>query len=418
VLAVVQAGAYISKTECGFARYLEMYRERRGGLLEEYKNQKQKVDDYEWTVYTTWTISYEKLSKLAATFLDICGFLHHDGIMEEIFRNAAANVMTMIRRVGQLDGGLGSLRKAKEFLVKFQTATSAWDGQKFLDVIGEVRSYSLIDFQGPQHGYSIHPLVKMWIATRVLDAASVHACAKWILGMSVNRGNDLEGYLYRRGLVAHIDAAWDRGILEHVEIAASFYWVYSERGRWTEAEVLQVQVMETRKQVLGEKHPDTLSSMENLASTYWNQGHWKEAEVLQVQVMETTKQVLGEKHPDTLTSMGNLASTYRNQGHWKEAEVLEVQVMERFKQVLGEKHPDTLTSMANLACTYQKQGHWTEAEVLQVQVMETSKQVLGEKHPDTLTSMANLACTYQKQGHWKKAEVLEVQVMETLASIG
>src|SRR3954469_21221439 len=29
---------------------------------------------------------------------------------------------------------------------------------------------------------------------------------------------------------------------------------------------------------------------------------------------------LGAEHPDTLTSMANLASTYRNQGRWKEAE--------------------------------------------------------------------------------------------------
>ncbi|KAL2859126.1 tetratricopeptide repeat protein, partial [Aspergillus lucknowensis] len=61
-----------------------------------------------------------------------------------------------------------------------------------------------------------------------------------------------------------------------------------------------VRVMETRKHVLGPEHPDTLTSMANLASTYWNQGQWKEAEELEVQVMETRKHVLGPEHPDTL----------------------------------------------------------------------------------------------------------------------
>ena len=32
--------------------------------------------------------------------------------------------------------------------------------------------------------------------------------------------------------------------------------------------------------------------------------------------METSKRVLGAEHPDTLTSMANLASTYQNQGRW------------------------------------------------------------------------------------------------------
>ncbi|KAK7177352.1 Kinesin light chain 5 [Paraphaeosphaeria sporulosa] len=192
---------------------------------------------------------------------------------------------------------------------------------------------------------------------------------------------------------------------------------YRIQGRWKEAEELEVQVMETFKRVLGEEHPATLTSMANLASTFWNQGRWKEAEELEVQVMETRKRVLGEEHPDTLTSMANLASTYRNQGRWKEAEELEVQVMETRKRVLGEEHPYTLTSMANLASTFWNQGRWKEAEEMFVQVVETRKRVLGEEHPSTLTSMANLASTYRNQGWWKEAEELEVQVMETFKRV-
>ncbi|KAF1967610.1 kinesin light chain [Bimuria novae-zelandiae CBS 107.79] len=188
---------------------------------------------------------------------------------------------------------------------------------------------------------------------------------------------------------------------------------YRNQGRWKEAEELFEQVMETSSRVLGEEHPSTLTSMSNLASTYRNQGRWKEAEELQAKELQICSRVLGEEHPDTLTSMANLASTYRNQGRWKEAEELEVQVMETRKRVLGEEHPDTLTSMANLASTYRNQGRWKEAEELFEQVMETSSRVLGEEHPSTLTSMANLASTYWNQGRWKEAEELEVQVMET-----
>jgi hypothetical protein len=53
--------------------------------------------------------------------------------------------------------------------------------------------------------------------------------------------------------------------------------------------------------------------MASLASTYRNQGRWKEAEELFVRVTETNVRVLSEEHPDMLTCMGNLASTYRNQ---------------------------------------------------------------------------------------------------------
>ncbi|KAK4119091.1 hypothetical protein N657DRAFT_650498 [Parathielavia appendiculata] len=59
--------------------------------------------------------------------------------------------------------------------------------------------------------------------------------------------------------------------------------------------------------------------MANLASTYQNQGRWKEAESLEVQVMETSKRVLGEEHPDTLTSMANLAHTWKSQARLGDA---------------------------------------------------------------------------------------------------
>ena len=188
---------------------------------------------------------------------------------------------------------------------------------------------------------------------------------------------------------------------------------YLNQGRWKEAEELEVQVMETRKRVLGQEHPHTLMSMGSLALGYQNQGRWKEAEELQVQVMETRKRVLGQEHPHTFLSMGNLAAGYLNQGRWKEAEELDVQVVETRKRVLGQEHPDTLSSMGNLAAGYLSQGRWKEAEELEVQVMETRKRVLGQEHPHTLLSMGNLAEGYRNQGRWKEAEELQIQVMET-----
>ncbi|RMZ86998.1 hypothetical protein DV736_g5780, partial [Chaetothyriales sp. CBS 134916] len=95
-------------------------------------------------------------------------------------------------------------------------------------------------------------------------------------------------------------------------------------------------------------------------------GRWTQAEELQVQVMETSKRVLEPDHPSTLTSMGNLALIYQNQGRWTEAEELDVQVMETRKRVLGPDHPSTLTSMANLAYTLHGQDRKEEAVLLMI----------------------------------------------------
>ncbi|OCK77107.1 hypothetical protein K432DRAFT_129195 [Lepidopterella palustris CBS 459.81] len=88
--------------------------------------------------------------------------------------------------------------------------------------------------------------------------------------------------------------------------------------------------------------------MANLASTYRNQGRWKKAEELEVQVIETRKRVLGEEHPDTLISMNNLAFTFKSQSRNDEAISLLKTCLQLQKQILGPQHPDTESSLKSL----------------------------------------------------------------------
>ena len=94
---------------------------------------------------------------------------------------------------------------------------------------------------------------------------------------------------------------------------SKFALVMKENGDWKNAEQLEVQVMDIRKKVVGAEHPNTLTTMSDLANTYLAQGGWNKAEQLEVQVMDIRKKVLGTEYPDTLTIMSSLAMTYRNQ---------------------------------------------------------------------------------------------------------
>jgi hypothetical protein len=122
-----------------------MYQECCGTLLEEYRTQMQKIDDYEQTVYMTWLMSFEQLSPQAATFSKICAFLHHDGISEAIFQNAASNLANYVPDLPATNEELDSLNAAKDFMNWFRTTEGLWDTQKFLNIIIEIHSYSLIE---------------------------------------------------------------------------------------------------------------------------------------------------------------------------------------------------------------------------------------------------------------------------------
>jgi tetratricopeptide (TPR) repeat protein len=142
---------------------------------------------------------------------------------------------------------------------------------------------------------------------------------------------------------------------------------------------------------LGAEHPDTLTSMGNLASIYLELGRVEEGAKLNEEVLEARKRILGAEHPDTLTSMGNLASIYLELGRVEEGAKLNEEVLEARKRILGAEHPDTLISMGNLASSYMKQGRVEHGTKLDEVALEGWKRILGEEPPETLRrTMARL----------------------------
>jgi hypothetical protein len=64
--------------------------------------------------------------------------------------------------------------------------------------------------------------------------------------------------------------------------------------------------------------------------------------------MNTRKTVLGPEHPDTLTSMWNLAHTLKDQGRHAEAIVLLEICVPLQQKCLGQTHPDTTRATSDI----------------------------------------------------------------------
>ena len=85
------------------------------------------------------------------------------------------------------------------------------------------------------------------------------------------------------------------------------------------------------------------------ATTLFRDGRYDEAEELFVQVMQTSKRMFTDEHPDTLSSMHNLAFTLRTQARHEEALALIERCFQLREQVLGEQHTDTQSSLYMLS---------------------------------------------------------------------
>ena len=181
---------------------------------------------------------------------------------------------------------------------------------------------------------------------------------------------------------------------------------YESAGRLDEAITLYEQVLDDRTHIFGPDHPDTLISRDNLAGAYESAGRLGEAIPLYEQVLADSTRVLGDNHPDTLTSRNNLAGAYESAGRLGEAIPLYEQVLADSTRLLGPDHPDTLASRNNLAGAYESAGRLDEAITLYEQVAADSTRLLGPDHPDTLTFKGNLAYAYLAAGRLDDAMVL------------
>jgi tetratricopeptide (TPR) repeat protein len=188
--------------------------------------------------------------------------------------------------------------------------------------------------------------------------------------------------------------------------------VYRKQRRDSEAENLLRKVIETNRERFGEEDAITLASMGNLGLVLKDQGKLDEAEALQKKVLGLHRRVHGEASVETLRAVNNLASTYWQQRKYTEAEALQEKVLEAKRAMLGEEHPSTLITLNNLAITLKQQGRLDEAEKLQRELLDVQSRVLGEEHPDTLSAMYNLANTLKAQARYAEAEALQRKVLE------
>ena len=119
-------------------------------------------------------------------------------------------------------------------------------------------------------------------------------------------------------------------------------------------------------------------------------GNYIKAKNTYQELYDLFKCELGETHPDTLASLNNLTNSYSYLGDYNKAYKLQNAVYNARKEILGETHPDTLTSLNNLAIFYSYLGDYNKACELQNAVYNVCKEILGENHPDTLLVLSNL----------------------------
>ena len=150
--------------------------------------------------------------------------------------------------------------------------------------------------------------------------------------------------------------------------------------------------------------PDNLHLLHSVASSlYHQQGNYDKAERIYSECIERRKNSLGDSHPDTLLSMNNLGKVYSDSNKHEKAEALFVECLDKGGGALMDDHPDFLNvfDLDNVSFykdalillgfheSHQK-ADFLSFEPLYAAYYEEKKVLLGETYPDTLVSLNKL----------------------------
>ncbi|MFE7077726.1 tetratricopeptide repeat protein [Streptomyces sp. NPDC057620] len=200
-----------------------------------------------------------------------------------------------------------------------------------------------------------------------------------------------------RALLAHADALTAHAPSDHdtVDTALVLYHTAEYRaGQGAPALAIRAlqRALAIEERVLGDDHPSTLASRNNLAYAYESAGDLGRAIPLYERTLDERERVLGDDHPSTLDSRNNLAYAYESAGDLERAIPLYERTLDERERerVLGDDHPSTLDSRNNLAYAYKSAGDLERAIPLYERTLDESERVLSPGHPLIVVVRKNL----------------------------
>ncbi|KAI4154247.1 MAG: hypothetical protein LQ340_001792 [Diploschistes diacapsis] len=277
-LAVDLAGAYMANDtdrQAALRNYLVNYKKHQDYLLrsEHYRG----LSPNEKTVWTVWdtTLSRIKASHPESSmFLGLIARFRGGVVQEELFRLASHGI-ALIK-----DEFLNDKELPLWFVELLAIQGREWEGFYYRNFCTIFFRYNLLQrVDGEWPGLIMHSLVR-WRAIKDNPAWPWHF---WCLFFMMAAGAELAAQNarphFRRHFMTHVPEL-EIESLNRAEVSPKqiplvlrmFAVIYYQERRLKEAEELGAQVMETRKKILGDEHPDTLISMKDLAVTYGNQG--------------------------------------------------------------------------------------------------------------------------------------------------
>ena len=317
-LALTQAAAYICQRDgrCSVGQYLGKIKEcdvSGASVLDISARDLRRDREANNSIMLTWQLSVNYLREVrqsAADLLSLMSFFDRQAIPEALLQEKGSGqadgeeegstVESTADERGNEDARTGAS-------IERNTKVPPDRAEEYEKDIVMLRNYNLVSCTTDSTIFEMHRLVqlatKKWLkAAKQFDRWSSQCISNledtfptsnfdnWAICQS----------LFPHTMAAlHMEVTSRKTVLQQASLLLRSGQYALAVGAYSDAEKMEERSLKAYTEVLGEGHPFTLTSMNNLAMTYLQQGRWEEAEKVQVDVMEKSKVVLGEGHPDT-----------------------------------------------------------------------------------------------------------------------
>jgi tetratricopeptide (TPR) repeat protein len=146
-----------------------------------------------------------------------------------------------------------------------------------------------------------------------------------------------------------------------------------------------------KRRLLGAKHPEIATGLNNLAFLLQDKGDLTRAEATYREALQMQRELLGNVHPDVANTLNNMAFVQDDKGDLKGALVNEREALLIYRALFPGDHPEVARIMNRIGYWLTEAGEYAEAQQDLEEALGMRRRLLGEIHPDVASSLTHLA---------------------------
>jgi tetratricopeptide (TPR) repeat protein len=370
-LGLEQAGAYIAAERIGFARYLDLWREKRATVLAWFDKNLMSYD-HDTGLAATWATSVDRLTPDARRLLERLAFLAPEPIPDSLLDVAAP---------GDPAGFDARVARANLFAYSLVSRAAVEAGKT------------------AQDGFAVHRLVQDFARRSMTEerrGEALREALEWVNAAFEGDPQDVRSWPVLDPLAPHALAvarqADGAGIADPTaRLINGLAVLYQAKARFGEAEPLYRRALAIGEASLGQGHPSVATCLSNLASLLHVTSRVNEAEPLYRRALAIDEESYGPDHAAVARDLNNLALLLRDSNRRGEAEPLYRRGLAIAEASYGPDHPEVAVRLNNLAILLRDANRLEDAEPLMRRALAIDEASFGPDHPNVARGLNSLA---------------------------